>query len=76
MGGAGGMKGWEGSLTAVTARDEVPVGDEELVSVVFLQNIWEDLQCKLLLFTGAPVHRIQLHFGVGQICIILLVVCG
>lgn len=56
-----------------SGRNEVSVGDEEFVAVVFLQDIREDLQGEALLLAGLLTPLVRVHFGVGQIRVIVFV---
>lgn len=56
-----------------SSRNEVSVGDEEFVAVVFLQDIREDLQGESLLLAGLLTPLVRVHFGVGQIRVIVFV---
>lgn len=56
-----------------SGRNEVSVGNEEFVAVVFLQDVREDLQGEALLLTRLLAPLVRVHFGVGQIRIIVFV---
>lgn len=42
---------------------------------MLLEDVGEDLQGKTLLFPGLLAPLVRVHFGVGQVSIIVLVVC-
>lgn len=65
--------GLERDLTS--CWDQVPVWDEEFVPVMLLQDVRENLQGEAFLLTSLLVPLIGVHFGVGQVSIIVLVIC-
>ena len=74
-GGGGGGNGERGRRRGRTSGgDEVSVGDEQLVSVVFLQDVRQDLQGEAFLLPGLLAPLVWVHLGVGQVRIIVLVV--
>lgn len=42
---------------------------------MLLEDIGEDLQGKTLLLPGLLAPLVGVHLGVGQVCVIVLVVC-
>lgn len=53
--------------------NEVSIWDEEFVAIMFLQDIREDLQGKAFLFPGLLTPLVRVHFGVGQVRIVVFV---
>lgn len=53
--------------------DEVSIWDEEFVAIMFLQDIWEDLQGEALLLPGLLTPLVRVHFGVGQIRVVVFI---
>lgn len=63
------------STARTSGRDEVSVGDEEFVAVVLLQDVGEDLQGEAFLLSGLLTPLVRVHFGVGQVRVIVFVFC-
>lgn len=64
---------WERELTS--CGDQVPVWNEEFIPIMLLQHVGEDLQGKTLLLPGLLAPLVRVHFGVGQVSVIVLVIC-
>lgn len=43
---------------------------------MLLQHVGEDLQGKTLLLSGLLAPLVRVHFGVGQVGVVVLVICG
>lgn len=54
--------------------DQVPVWNEEFIPIMLLEDVGEDLQGKTLLLPGLLAPLVGVHFGVGQVSVIVLVV--
>lgn len=65
---------WERELTS--CGDQVPVWNEEFIPIMLLQHVGEDLQGKTLLLPGLLAPLVRVHFGVGQVSVVVLVICG
>lgn len=62
------------TVTALTSSwNEVSIWDEEFVAVMFLKDIREDLQGEAFLLPGLLTPLVRVHFGVGQVRIIVFV---
>lgn len=57
-----------------SCRDQVPVWNEEFIPIMLLQDIRQDLQGKALLLSGLLAPLVRVHFGVGQVRIVVLVI--
>lgn len=55
--------------------NEISIWDEEFVAVMFLQDVGEDLQGEALLLSGLLTPLVRVHFGVGQVRIVVFVCC-
>lgn len=42
---------------------------------MLLQHVGEDLQGKALLLSGLLAPLVRVHFGVGQVSVVVLVIC-
>lgn len=54
--------------------DQIPVWNEEFIPIMLLQNVWEDLQGETLLLSGLLAPLVWVHFGVGQVSVVVLVI--
>lgn len=54
--------------------DQVPVWNEEFIPIMLLEDVGEDLQGKALFLPGLLAPLVGIHFGVGQVRVIVLVV--
>lgn len=64
---------WERELTS--CGDQVPVWNEEFIPIMLLQHVGEDLQGKALLLAGLLAPLVRVHFGVGQVGVVVFVIC-
>lgn len=55
--------------------DQVPVWNEEFIPIMLLEDIRKDLQGKMLFLSGFLAPLVGVHFSVGQVSIIVLVIC-
>ena len=55
--------------------DQVPVWYEEFIPIMLLEHVGEDLQGKALLLSGLLAPLVWVHFGVGQVSVVVLVIC-
>lgn len=55
--------------------DQVPVWNEEFIPIMLLEDIRQDLQSKVLFLSGFLAPLVGVHFGVGQVSVIVLVIC-
>lgn len=62
-------------IELTSCGDQVPVWNEEFIPIMLLEDVGEDLQGKTLLLTGLLAPLVGVHFGVGQVGVIVLVVC-
>lgn len=64
------------NITGLTSGwNEISVWDEEFVAIVFFKDIGKDLQSKALLLPGLLTPLVRVHFGVGQVCVVVFVFC-
>lgn len=64
------------NITGLTSCwNEISIRDEEFVAVVFFKDIRQDLQSEALLLSGLLTPLVGVHFGVGQVCVIVFVFC-
>lgn len=62
------------TVTVLTSCwNEVSIWDEEFVAVMFLQDIREDFQGKAFLLPGLLTPLVRVHFGVGQVRVVVFV---
>ena len=54
---------------------QVPVWNEEFIPIMLLQHVGEDLQGKALFLPGFLAPLVGVHFGVGQVSVVVLVIC-
>lgn len=63
-------------IELTSCGDQVPVWNEEFIPIMLLQHVGEDLQGKTLLLSGLLAPLVRVHFGVGQVGVVVLVICG
>lgn len=55
--------------------DQVPVWNEEFIPIMLLQHVRKDLQGKAFLLAALLAPLLWLYLGIGQVGVVVLVVC-